>query len=209
METNGGEIATWVCLSHDVLSFHLFAASECGFPGVPSNGSLVGSSMLFHPGEEASYLCHEGFVLFGDDKRTCSENGTWNGPMPNCREYIHYITALRIRSSAIFCQIFSQFSGGGWAGPLATYCLSRSRKSGNKTLRNLHARSDAQRCTVHMSTFSKRPKKRPRHFSLKESVRAFTFLSSRNAFRTKSGCGKTLSAVVDLVELRARAGSGR
>ena len=107
METNGGEIATWVCLSHDVLSFHLFAASECGFPGVPSNGSLVGSSMLFHPGEEASYLCHEGFVLFGDDKRTCSENGTWNGPMPNCREYIHYITALRIRSSAIFCQIFS------------------------------------------------------------------------------------------------------
>ena len=113
-------------------SSHLIAASECGFPGVPSNGSLVGSSMLFHPGEEASYLCHEGFVLFGDTKRTCSENGTWSGPMPHCSECI--------RAMASFPQV-----------------------------------------SEHRFGFS----------------------------RTKSGPGKALPAVLDLVELRPRAGGGR
>ena len=135
-------MATWVSLSLSLdCFFPLFAASECGFPGVPSNGSLVGSSMLFHPGEEASYLCHEGFVLFGDDKRTCSENGTWHGPIPNCRE-----------SMAL-----NRPSAGTREGVGRSICVSKQRFD----------------------------------------------------FRTKSGSGKPLSAVIDLMELRSRSGRGR
>ena len=48
----------------------------------------------------------------------------------------------------ILTNIFLNFCGSWWAGPVATYCLSRSRKYRNKTLQNLHARSDAQRCTL-------------------------------------------------------------
>ncbi len=65
---------------------NFLSGGECGFPGLPLNGSLVGSSMLFEQGEDAAYSCDEGFVLFGEDKRTCLQNGTWSGLVPECSE---------------------------------------------------------------------------------------------------------------------------
>ncbi|XP_071750190.1 uncharacterized protein [Lepeophtheirus salmonis] len=60
--------------------------SECGFPGLPRNGTLTGSGILYHPGEEVTYQCQTGFVMFGPNKRTCMENGTWTPVLPECRE---------------------------------------------------------------------------------------------------------------------------
>lgn len=59
--------------------------SECGFPGVPLNGSIHGSSLLFLEGEEVTYYCDEGFVLFGEEKRSCGTNGSWVGSLPECK----------------------------------------------------------------------------------------------------------------------------
>eukprot|EP00094_Tigriopus_californicus_P008528 TCALIF_08219-PA protein Name:"Similar to Svep1 Sushi, von Willebrand factor type A, EGF and pentraxin domain-containing protein 1 (Mus musculus)" AED:0.27 eAED:0.27 QI:0/0.25/0.2/0.4/1/1/5/0/234 len=59
--------------------------SECGFPGVPLNGSIHGSSLLFLEGEEVTYYCDEGFVLFGEEKRACGTNGSWIGSLPECK----------------------------------------------------------------------------------------------------------------------------
>ena len=79
-----------------VISFKLFSfvteSSDhdvCGFPGLPSNGSLgSSSSYLFSAGQEVTYQCQEAFVLFGPDKRICQNNGTWSPlALPECRKY--------------------------------------------------------------------------------------------------------------------------
>ena len=65
--------------------------TECGFPGTPRNGSLVESSagLLYQMGENVTYECQMSFVLFGPNYRTCQENGTWSGTVPECRKFTH------------------------------------------------------------------------------------------------------------------------
>jgi len=62
----------------------------CGFPGLPSNGSLDSTtSLLFSAGQEVTYKCQEAFVLFGPDKRICQGNGSWSPvSLPECRENV-------------------------------------------------------------------------------------------------------------------------
>ena len=60
--------------------------SSCGYPGSPRNGSVDSAIMLYRHGEEATFNCQEGFVLFGPDKRTCRRNGTWSDTIPECRK---------------------------------------------------------------------------------------------------------------------------
>ena len=63
---------------------------ECGFPGTPRNGSLVESAgLLYQIGENVTYECQMSFVLFGPNYRTCQENGTWSGTVPECRKFLH------------------------------------------------------------------------------------------------------------------------
>ena len=39
-------------------------------------------------GAEATYACNMGYVLEGNSTRTCDDNGTWTGSVPECiREY--------------------------------------------------------------------------------------------------------------------------
>ena len=35
-----------------------------------------------------TYSCSDGFVHFGNDQRTCGENGTWSETIPECRENV-------------------------------------------------------------------------------------------------------------------------
>ncbi|CAL4093332.1 unnamed protein product, partial [Meganyctiphanes norvegica] len=58
--------------------------SQCGKPGSPVNGTVSASGRFYFPGERVAYKCLEGFVLFGDEERTCQKNGTWSAEVPLC-----------------------------------------------------------------------------------------------------------------------------
>jgi len=62
------------------------AGKECGHPGEPANGTLMSTEILFYPGEEIVYSCKKGFLLIGEDKRTCEADGSWSGFLPSCKE---------------------------------------------------------------------------------------------------------------------------
>ena len=76
--------------------------SSCGYPGSPRNGSVDSAVMLYRQGEEVTFTCQEGFVLFGPDKRTCRRNGTWSDTIPECSKYMHlfdiyYLDLIRLK----------------------------------------------------------------------------------------------------------------
>ena len=73
--------------------------SSCGYPGSPRNGSVDSAVMLYRQGEEVTFTCQEGFVLFGPDKRTCRRNGTWSDTIPECSKYNFYL----LINIQIFC----------------------------------------------------------------------------------------------------------
>lgn len=60
----------------------------------PSNGQVSVTGL--EPFSTATYVCDPGFVLFGDEIRTCSEEGVWSKDEPTCqREYMHaYLTCM-------------------------------------------------------------------------------------------------------------------
>lgn len=35
-------------------------------------------------GARALYTCHENYTLIGKERRTCGDDGTWNGEQPKC-----------------------------------------------------------------------------------------------------------------------------
>ncbi len=72
----------------NIRSFSYFSGLECGFPGVPLNGSVSGSGMMYYPGETVTYNCQTGFVLFGPNTRNCTENGTWSLTVPECSKFL-------------------------------------------------------------------------------------------------------------------------
>ena len=81
-------------LSESLSSFAVVSAAatsmDCGFPGSPRNGSLVGSGIRYQAQEEVAYQCSPGFVLFGPTKRQCLSNGTWSGAIPECRNFSYF-----------------------------------------------------------------------------------------------------------------------
>ena len=62
----------------------LFSGKDCGFPGRPGNGTTIGAEKFFYPGEEVTFQCDNGFILFGGDRRICQEDGSWSGSLPEC-----------------------------------------------------------------------------------------------------------------------------
>ena len=59
---------------------------DCGDPGVPVDGSTVGTSTTF--GSVVTHTCNEGFLLDGEDRRECESDdlikGMWSAPLPTC-----------------------------------------------------------------------------------------------------------------------------
>ena len=71
---------------------------ECGYPGSPRNGSLIENPGLRYDVEtQITYKCESSFVLFGQNQRTCGENGTWSGAIPECRKLA--TAYFRVRSN--------------------------------------------------------------------------------------------------------------
>ena len=56
---------------------------DCGNPGKPSNGIVIGSIFTF--GATVEYECINAFVLVGVKTRTCQDDGTWSGDRPSCK----------------------------------------------------------------------------------------------------------------------------
>ena len=74
-------------ISHEMCVFFIFAGKDCGFPGRPDNGSTQSAEKFFYPGEEVTFECDGGFILFGKARRTCLDDGTWTDTLPECSEY--------------------------------------------------------------------------------------------------------------------------
>ena len=61
-----------------------FPYAECSPPlsSYLANGHVQGSGRVYR--SNYNFTCNSGYILFGDDYITCTENGTWNGTSPVC-----------------------------------------------------------------------------------------------------------------------------
>ena len=64
------------------LSFFFFVAVSCSNPGTPANGHRQGDDFSY--GSQVTYSCDDRFVLDGDMRRSCQQNGVWTGRQPSC-----------------------------------------------------------------------------------------------------------------------------
>ena len=58
------------------------AVITCTDPGAPSNGRRQGTD--FSIGGEVFYQCDFGYILEGDVRRQCEQDGEWSGDLPAC-----------------------------------------------------------------------------------------------------------------------------
>ena len=76
-------------------------ATDCGDPGIPTNGQRSLSSTTYN--SVVTYTCDVGYTLQGSNSRTCQSSGKWNGSVPQCTGihtvYIQYI--------CLFCTVFN------------------------------------------------------------------------------------------------------
>jgi len=63
--------------------FVLLLVINCAALDHPKNGFVSSSSTVV--GGTATYSCKPGFVLEGEDTRTCTSAGNWSGTEPTCR----------------------------------------------------------------------------------------------------------------------------
>ena len=49
---------------------------------MPTNGGIIAPSTTF--GSVMTHNCNSGFVLCGENNRTCQSNRSWSGSTPNC-----------------------------------------------------------------------------------------------------------------------------
>ena len=58
------------------------AAITCPVLENPTDGTVSFNDVKF--GSQATYLCNKGFVLSGNQFRTCLLGGVWSGQEPKC-----------------------------------------------------------------------------------------------------------------------------
>ena len=99
-----------------------FPYAECSPPlsSYLANGHVQGSGRVYR--SNYNFTCNSGYVLFGDDYITCTENGTWNGTAPVCvkgNENL-LITFLSERRDYIKLQRFSDLESRFWGNAPAS-----------------------------------------------------------------------------------------
>jgi len=82
---------TPVCVP--ALFFVLLLVINCVVLDHPKNGFVSSSSTVV--GGTATYSCKPGFVLEGEDMRTCTGAGNWSGTEPTCRSTYCVCEAVR------------------------------------------------------------------------------------------------------------------
>ena len=55
---------------------------NCAYPDAPDYSSVVHQDTKV--GSIATYSCHHGYELKGDDEHECQYDGTWSGKEPQC-----------------------------------------------------------------------------------------------------------------------------
>jgi len=68
---------------YNVIDGSCSAAVQCPALEPPKDGQVFFTSTSFEA--TAVYNCHVGFVLVGNEERTCTADGTWSGSLPFCR----------------------------------------------------------------------------------------------------------------------------
>ena len=43
------------------------------------------------------HVCNEGFLLVGEDRRECLQNGSWSAPLPMCNGEYKYRTQMQLK----------------------------------------------------------------------------------------------------------------
>ena len=75
------------------MSVYLFVVVICGDPGIPANGTRIGSTFTFD--STVNYTCDDRFKLIGQIRRNCLSSGNWSGDLPTCqsklKRYSHAI----------------------------------------------------------------------------------------------------------------------
>ena len=59
---------------------------------MPTNGNVFAPSTTF--GSTATHTCNIGFLLCGENNRTCQSNGSWSGSTPDCISKYWYSVML-------------------------------------------------------------------------------------------------------------------
>ena len=96
-----GETATYSCNSGYVLvgrdtrtcqndgewsgSAPICRRVRCGALPDIANGNVRFSDVISVPGSTATYSCNNGYLLVGDETRTCLDNEQWSGDEPFCK----------------------------------------------------------------------------------------------------------------------------
>ena len=57
---------------------------QCGLPESPENGKAHYTALAYK--SVVTYTCKYGFMVVGDDTRTCGEDKRWSGQDPKCKE---------------------------------------------------------------------------------------------------------------------------
>ncbi|XP_022181036.1 sushi, von Willebrand factor type A, EGF and pentraxin domain-containing protein 1 isoform X2 [Myzus persicae] len=82
--------------------FPTCAAVTCPWPGDPPHGYAAVSQNSYRPGEHVSISCEPYYVLDGQPKLVCGDNGEWSAPMPICVQACPYPgTVIRGRMSTV------------------------------------------------------------------------------------------------------------
>ncbi|XP_065174514.1 sushi, von Willebrand factor type A, EGF and pentraxin domain-containing protein 1-like [Sycon ciliatum] len=127
-----------------------FAASCKALPNVLRYGTIVFSNApvkgLYRYMTKATHSCSNGFILQGNAKRYCLDNGNWNGTMPACvphRPQPQMCTALSapahgsVQSNQYAITVLTVFScdaGYRLSGSVARICLPSGQWSGTDTV---------------------------------------------------------------------------
>ena len=68
-------------------------AVDCGTLTNPTNGQVSHTGRTTF-GQTATYSCDTGYILVGDNTRTCQATGVWSRSEPTCQSMLYQLLKL-------------------------------------------------------------------------------------------------------------------